>query len=242
MKTNVANKNPSSWSSKRPITKQVNRLLWSIYSLPNSRSMNVPSVDALTTTNLASIFTASKTNVETMIYTLQSSANLLKQRNAQSMIDVNELTTESSVFTIKISIRPSFVTVFRTRLVSANTATTAPSLTQLKTWKCVSCTTWCPALKPATLTSSCFSSKLSGVRSITSTIKLSVFTHTTFRISEDGLTSLGTQSTSARIGRAAPSLLATMKVVRDLNHVFTVMAGKSSNFTLLCIKHCLARR
>ena len=95
--------------------------------------MNVPSVDALTTTNLASIFTASKTNVETMIYTLQSSANLLKQRNAQSMIDVNELTTESSVFTIKISIRPSFVTVFRTRLVSANTATTAPSLTQLKT-------------------------------------------------------------------------------------------------------------
>lgn len=92
-----------------------------------------------------------------------------------------------------------------------------------------------------TLSSSSFSSKLNGVHSITSTTKLNAFMPTTSKISEDGLTSSGTRSKSVKIGRVAPSLPATMKVAKGLNRVYTVMAGKSSNSTRLCTKHCLAR-
>jgi hypothetical protein len=95
--------------------------------------MNVPSVGALTTTNRASTSTASKTNAEMMIYTLQSYANLLRQKNAQNMIDAKEPTTELSVCITKISTKPSFATASQIRSVSANTVTIAPLRTQLKT-------------------------------------------------------------------------------------------------------------
>ncbi len=66
-----------------------------------------------------------------------------------------------------------------------------------------------------TSSSTCFTSRQSGVHLIMSITKLNAFTHTTIRILEDVQTYLCMKSNFAKIGNLAHLSLATKKGVND---------------------------
>ena len=175
--------------------------------------MNVRTGDAPTTIRVASSSTASRITGERTANTPQSFANLQKPRSVRSMTDAGGPTTELSVFTIATNTKPSFATIIQTRLASVNTGITARLLTQSKTSKSGSSTTWCQASRLATSIFSSSTSRPNGAPSTTSTIKLNAFMPTTFKTLEEGQIYSGMRLKSAKTGRAGHLSLHTMKAV-----------------------------
>jgi len=168
----------------------------------------------------------------------QICVTMLKLINVRKGIYVHWPIIELKDFTTLKSIRPSFVLSSLSSLRTANMESTAHLPTQQEILK-LELSTSCRK----TLTSTCSTSRQSGVHSTKSTTKHNVTMPTTGKISEESQVSLTiTLLTSVRIGKQAPSSVNMKKVASYKQVAQSAMGGKSKSTTHWFIRQSLARR
>lgn len=162
-----------------------------------------------------------------MIFILLNYANSQIQRSVLKRISVEELTTEWKDSTIRTNTRLNSVTFIQTRSLNVNTVTIVRLPIQLK----ISKWDWSIMffLRIRILIFIYSTSKLNGVLSIMTIIKLNVFMRITSKIIEENLICSDMILNFVKIGKVELSLLVMKKAVKDYKLANSVMVGKNNN-------------
>ena len=167
----------------------------------------------LTITRAATTTTLLKTREGMMTTTHQSSANLLRPRNAQKRSDVGELIIEWKGFIIKISIKQNSAIASPTKFNNVSMANIVPLLTLSKILRLDWFIICYPQTKILIFISSTL--RLSGAPTIMTITKPNVSTRITFKISGANQIYSGMIPNSVKIGKVEHLSLAMRKDVKD---------------------------